>query len=115
MAAGDGSRTPGGGRPEKRIERACGSPRAAGCEHRPAGYRFTADRFDPEEAVNALVYRLLGMAAVCVALTFLSDAFLTVSNVLNVLRQAGLLFLIASGATLVILSAGLDLSIGATV
>jgi ribose transport system permease protein len=65
--------------------------------------------------VNALVYRLLGLAALCVLLTLLTDAFLTVPNILNVLRQAGLLFLIASGATLVILAAGLDLSIGATV
>ncbi|HET9131693.1 MAG TPA: ABC transporter permease, partial [Terriglobia bacterium] len=42
-----------------------------------------------------------------------SSAFLTVGNLLNVLRQASLIFLIASGLTLVILSAGLDLSIGA--
>lgn len=65
--------------------------------------------------MNALAYRLLGLAALCVLLTALTDAFLTVPNILNVLRQAGLLFLIASGATLVILAAGLDLSIGATV
>ena len=42
-----------------------------------------------------------------------TDAFLTVTNLLNVLRQASLIFLLASGVTLVILAAGLDLSIGA--
>ena len=45
----------------------------------------------------------------------LSDVFLTTNNMLNVLRQTALLFLMASGLTLVILTAGLDLSIGANV
>ena len=45
----------------------------------------------------------------------LSDAFLTTNNLLNVLRQAALLFFMASGLTLVILTAGLDLSVGANV
>jgi ribose transport system permease protein len=48
-------------------------------------------------------------------MSFASDAFLTSNNLLNVLRQASLLFLLASGLTLVILTAGLDLSIGANV
>jgi ribose transport system permease protein len=60
-------------------------------------------------------YRLLAVALLCVLLTALSDVFLTLNNVLNVLRQTALLFLMASGLTLVILTAGLDLSIGANV
>ena len=44
-----------------------------------------------------------------------SDAFFTASNLLNVLRQASLVFLIAFGLTLVIVTAGVDLSIGANV
>jgi ribose transport system permease protein len=60
-------------------------------------------------------YRLLGVAMLAAALALSSDAFLTVSNLLNVLRQASLVFLSASGLTLVILGAGLDLSIGANV
>jgi ribose transport system permease protein len=63
--------------------------------------------------VNALGYRILGVLGICVVLSVMSDAFLTIPNLLNVLRQAGLLFLIASGTTVVILAAGLDLSIGA--
>jgi ribose transport system permease protein len=58
-------------------------------------------------------YRLLGIAALGAALALSSDAFLTASNLLNVLRQASLIFLVSSGATFVILAAGLDLSIGA--
>lgn len=61
------------------------------------------------------IYRLAAAAAICVALTFASDVFLTSNNILNVLRQASLVFLMASGLTLVILTAGLDLSIGANV
>jgi len=61
----------------------------------------------------ALGYRLLVVALLCAALALASDVFLTQNNIINVLRQASLLFLIASGLTLVILTAGLDLSVGA--
>jgi ribose transport system permease protein len=56
---------------------------------------------------------LLGVVLLGVTLAISTDAFLNAENLLNVLRQASLLFLIASGLTLVILGAGLDLSIGA--
>ncbi|HEY7449737.1 MAG TPA: ABC transporter permease [Vicinamibacterales bacterium] len=62
-----------------------------------------------------LGYRLGGVLIISVILALLSDAFLSASNLLNVLRQASLIFLLASGVTLVILAAGLDLSIGANV
>jgi len=58
---------------------------------------------------------LIGVGVVGVALTLMSDVFFTSSNLLNVLRQASLTFLIASGLTLTILTAGLDLSVGANV
>ncbi len=63
----------------------------------------------------AIVSRVGGILIVGAALALASDAFLTPGNLLNVLRQASLTFLIASGVTLVILTAGLDLSIGANV
>jgi ribose transport system permease protein len=50
-----------------------------------------------------------------VALSLTTESFLTAANVLNVFRQASLTFLIASGLTLTILTAGLDLSVGANV
>jgi ribose transport system permease protein len=65
--------------------------------------------------ISGLGYRLAGLLILSAALAFLSDAFLSPSNLLNVLRQASLIFLLASGVTLVILAAGLDLSIGANV
>jgi ribose transport system permease protein len=60
-------------------------------------------------------YRLIGVALLGIALALSSDAFLTSSNLLNVLRQASLIFLSASGLTLVIVGGGLDLSVGANV
>jgi ribose transport system permease protein len=65
--------------------------------------------------MTALGARLAGVLLLCVGLSIVSDAFLSPSNLLNVLRQASLVFLLASGLTFVILAAGLDLSIGANV
>ena len=62
-----------------------------------------------------VAYRLLAVALICIALSLVSDAFLTANNLLNVLRQASLVFFMASGLTLVILTGKIDLSIGATV
>ena len=62
-----------------------------------------------------IFYRLLAALLICVVLSFSSDSFLSLGNILNVLRQASLMFFIASGLTLVVLTAGLDLSVGANV
>lgn len=72
-------------------------------------------RFAVSDDVMQVLYRLVAVAAICVVMTFLSDAFLTMNNTLNVLRQASLVFFMASGLTLVILTANLDLSVGANV
>ena len=65
--------------------------------------------------MKTLVYRLTAVALIAAALPLTSESFLTLPNVLNVFRQASLTFLIASGLTLTILTAGLDLSVGANV
>jgi ribose transport system permease protein len=65
--------------------------------------------------MKTVAYRLIAVALIGIALTFTTDVFLTSANLLNVLRQASLTFLIASGLTLTILTAGLDLSVGANV
>lgn len=54
-----------------------------------------------------LVYALLGLG-----LSLLSDRFLTGSNQINILRQATISGIVAVGMTLVILTAGIDLSVG---
>jgi ribose transport system permease protein len=65
--------------------------------------------------VRTVAYRLIAVGVLGAALASTTDAFLTLPNVLNILRQASLTFLIASGLTLTILTAGLDLSVGANV
>ncbi len=68
----------------------------------------------PGEVMQVL-YRLAAVGAICIAMGVMSDAFLSLGNMLNVLRQASLVFFMASGLTLVILTANLDLSVGANV
>jgi ribose transport system permease protein len=72
-------------------------------------------RFAVSDDIMQVLYRLVAVFAICVVLTALSDAFLSLNNILNVLRQASLVFFMASGLTLVILTANLDLSVGANV
>jgi ribose transport system permease protein len=54
----------------------------------------------------------LALVAVCVALTFMSPDFLSVSNSFDVMRQVSINALIAFGMTLTILLGGIDLSVG---
>ena len=77
--------------------------------------KVSVNHFAISGDIMQTLYRVLAVALLCFVLTALSEAFLTANNILNVLRQAALLFLMASGLTLVILTAGLDLSIGANV
>jgi ribose transport system permease protein len=68
-------------------------------------------RLDPHS--TALIYRILLILAMAIGLAATADAFASIANVLNVLRQASLLFLLASGLTLAILCGGIDLSVAA--
>jgi ribose transport system permease protein len=56
---------------------------------------------------------LLIFIVLCLIAGTLSDVFFTMNNVMNVLRQVSIVAIIASGMTLVILIAGIDLSVGA--
>lgn len=55
---------------------------------------------------------LLALAVMVVALSLVSDTFLTVENGLNVLRQISINLCLSIGMTMVILSGGIDLSVG---
>jgi ribose transport system permease protein len=55
---------------------------------------------------------LLGLLALCVVLWALTPHFLTVSNLLNVLDQTAINAIVAVGMTFVIVSGGIDLSVG---
>ena len=58
---------------------------------------------------------LLGLVALCLLLWALTPHFLTVSNLLNVMEQTAINAVIAVGMTFVIISGGIDLSVGSLV
>jgi ribose transport system permease protein len=55
---------------------------------------------------------IIGLLLIIVVLSFMADNFLTLNNLLNVLRQISINALIAFGMTFVILTGGIDLSVG---
>jgi len=55
---------------------------------------------------------LVGFITIIIILSILSSAFLTVTNLLNILRQTSIHGIMAIGMTFVILTAGIDLSVG---
>ena len=57
---------------------------------------------------------LIGLLIIVITFSFLSPVFFTVPNLLNVLQQSSINALIAMGMTLVIISGGIDLSVGPT-
>ncbi len=56
---------------------------------------------------------LLGLLVLFIFSSLVSEAFLTARNLLNVMRQVSINGIIAIGMTFVILTAGIDLSVGA--
>lgn len=58
---------------------------------------------------------LLGLVGLCLLLASLTPHFLTVSNLLNVMEQTTINAVIAVGMTFVILTGGIDLSVGSLV
>lgn len=64
---------------------------------------------------NRRVGTLAGLLLLCALLSYLSPFFFTTSNLLNVMEQTSINAVIAVGMTFVILSAGIDLSVGSLV
>lgn len=58
---------------------------------------------------------LMALVLVCLVLTFANEFFLTQRNIVNVLRQASINGILAIGMTFVILTRGIDLSVGSVV
>ncbi|MBR9786384.1 MAG: ribose ABC transporter permease [Vibrionaceae bacterium] len=66
---------------------------------------FTKDWLIEQKSLIALIFLI-------VVVSFLNPNFFTVDNILNILRQTSVNAIIAVGMTLVILTAGIDLSVG---
>ena len=58
---------------------------------------------------------LLGLLLIAAVLSVLSDRFLTPSNLVNVARQVSINAIVAAGMTLVIITGGIDLSVGSSI
>jgi ribose/xylose/arabinose/galactoside ABC-type transport system permease subunit len=58
---------------------------------------------------------LLGLLALCLALWIATPHFVTVSNLVNVVEQSAIIGIVAVGMTFVILTGGIDLSVGSLV
>ena len=73
-----------------------------------------------EAVINKKTYRqslskfqsLIALIILCLVISLLSDKFLTAANAWNVMRQISVNICISVGMTLVVLTAGIDLSIG---
>lgn len=57
---------------------------------------------------------LIGLIVLCAIITFVTPSFLTLSNITNVFTQVSVNAIIAVGMTFVILTGGIDLSVGST-
>jgi ribose transport system permease protein len=55
---------------------------------------------------------VIAFVLICIAMTILSPVFLTLTNIRNVIRQSAIYGIMAIGMTFVILTAGIDLSVG---
>jgi ribose transport system permease protein len=55
---------------------------------------------------------LIALLLLCIVLSFLTDKFFAADNGLNILRQVAVNAIIATGMTLIVLTAGIDLSVG---
>lgn len=62
---------------------------------------------------SPIFYPLIGLLAVSIIMVFASDSFLSVANITNIMRQVSIIAIIAAGMTFVILTGGIDLSVGA--
>jgi ribose transport system permease protein len=89
----------------------------------PAGGQIMAEEFLRMAQVRRVVlFRFVGrsgllgvLVLLCILAAVISPSFLQVANLINVLRQMSLYGIVSIGMTFVILTAGIDLSVGSTV
>lgn len=58
---------------------------------------------------------VVALLLVCIAMSVLSDSFLTDRNIMNILSQSAVVGIAAVGATFIIITGGIDLSVGSNV
>jgi ribose transport system permease protein len=84
-------------------------------ELRPVKNRVGDSKSGKRKSVNNLL-QIAGilpiLVLICILFSFLTPNFLTGGNVVNILRQASINIVLATGMTFVILTGGIDLSVG---
>lgn len=82
----------------------------------PSGVPVNQSSIIRDKVNSSEMMRKYGLIAILLAaviiLSLVSDTFLTVTNLMNVLRQVSINGILAIGMTFIILTAGIDLSIG---
>ncbi|QZY50784.1 ABC transporter permease [Leucobacter tenebrionis] len=58
---------------------------------------------------------LVALVLICIVLAVLTDRFFRAANILNILNQSAIVGIAAVGATLVIITSGIDLSVGSNI
>lgn len=58
---------------------------------------------------------LIGLVGICIIITTQSPQFLTLDNIMNVLRQISTNMYLASAMTIILISGGIDLSVGSVI
>ncbi|MDR0363389.1 MAG: ribose ABC transporter permease [Planctomycetota bacterium] len=58
---------------------------------------------------------LLGLIGLCAIMSIVSDKFLSANNLMNILSQIAVVSIVAAGMTFVILTGGIDLSVGSVI
>lgn len=69
--------------------------------------------------ILSLIFKKLGvfiiLLLVCVVLSILSPNFFTFKNLINIIRQAAIMTVVATGLSIVMIGGGIDLSVGSVV
>ncbi|GAL24756.1 ribose ABC transport system permease protein RbsC [Vibrio variabilis] len=75
------------------------------------------EKFNNKNILNLLsqYWIFIALIALIVAFSLLSDSFLTKVNLLNILRQVSIIGICAVGMTMIILTGGIDLSVGSMI
>src|ERR1700747_3801108 len=79
-------------------------------------------RAQPAQVLRVVLFRFVGrsgllgvLVLLCILAAVISPSFLQTANLINVLRQMSLYAIVSIGMTFVILTAGIDLSVGSII
>lgn len=92
-----------------------GQPRSAAADPEAAPTTSDGERRGRSQILTGVVPILVALLVVCAILSVATDNFLTGSNLTNIIIQSSVVGIAAVGATFVIVTAGIDLSVGSNV